>query len=281
MSEEEQNRVHDLLIDKFIYGLNEEEALELVDLGYELDEADSIERTVAALSLAGLDTSSQLPQELHSKLLSKGYEIVDEPRVVIPAAAVPQREIILSGGGSSSWFGWLGWAAAAAASIALAISLFVPRETVPRAGLPPPSPTPELRLDPGAKRQELIQTAGRVVSAEWGKGNVADLASVTGDVVWSDEKQEGYMRFRGLPRNDGSKETYQLWIFDESQDPKTPIDGGTFDVTADGEVVIPIDAKLRVRNPSAFAVTIEKPGGVVVSKREKIATLAPVKPGSA
>jgi anti-sigma-K factor RskA len=105
--------------------------------------------------------------------------------------------------------------------------------------------------------------------------------AVAGDVVWSDAKQEGYMRFTNLPKNDASVSTYQLWIFDETQSDKTPIDGGTFDVNADGEVIIPIDAKLKARGAKAFAITVEKPGGVVVSDRKKIPTLAPVKPNQA
>jgi anti-sigma-K factor RskA len=96
---------------------------------------------------------------------------------------------------------------------------------------------------------------------------------VGGDIVWSDSEQTGYMRFRNLPVNDKSKETYQLWIFDETQEEKTPIDGGTFDVDQNGEVVIPINARLKAKNPKAFAVTVEKPGGVVVSKRERIAAI--------
>jgi hypothetical protein len=88
------------------------------------------------------------------------------------------------------------------------------------------------------------------------------------------------MRFRGLPVNDVQKETYQLWIFDKTQDKATPIDGGTFDVTSDGEVVVPINAKLKAQEPVMFAVTVEKPGGVVVSKREKIVALAKVEPGT-
>ena len=84
------------------------------------------------------------------------------------------------------------------------------------------------------------------------------------------------MRFRGLPKNDGSKETYQLWIFDKTQKKETPIDGGTFDVTTDGEVIIPINAKLKAQGPALFAITIEKPGGVVVSDRKKLAALAKV-----
>jgi hypothetical protein len=47
-------------------------------------------------------------------------------------------------------------------------------------------------------------------------------------------------------------------------------------VNSNGEVVIPINARLKAKSPHLFAVTIEKPGGVVVSKREKIAAVAKV-----
>ena len=81
---------------------------------------------------------------------------------------------------------------------------------------------------------------------------------------------------RGLPKNDASKTSYQLWIFDANQDDKTPVDGGVFDINSEGEVIIPIDAKIKVGKPQMFAVTAEKPGGVVVSKRDKIVTIAKV-----
>ena len=54
------------------------------------------------------------------------------------------------------------------------------------------------------------------------------------------------------------------------------MDGGVFDVSADGEVIVPIDPKLGVVDPTLFAVTIEKPGGVVVSSRERLPLLASV-----
>ena len=47
--------------------------------------------------------------------------------------------------------------------------------------------------------------------------------------------------------------------------------GGVFDVTDAEEQLIPIQAKLQVVKPVAFAVTIEKPGGVVVSDQETFA----------
>ena len=41
-----------------------------------------------------------------------------------------------------------------------------------------------------------------------------------------------------------------------------------------GEVVVRIDPKLHVSEAALFAVTIERPGGVVVSKRERIVVTA-------
>ena len=77
-----------------------------------------------------------------------------------------------------------------------------------------------------------------------------------------------------MPVNDPSVSQYQLWIFDEDQE--HPVDGGVFDVTTSGEILIPIEAKLVVSKPTLFAVTIEKPGGVVVSNKERIAVVAEV-----
>lgn len=112
--------------------------------------------------------------------------------------------------------------------------------------------------------------------------NTEDVASqgVMGDVVWDSESQTGYMRFSGLPANDPEENQYQLWIFDAARGEQYPVDGGVFNVPAGvAEVVVPILAKLPVSNPALFAVTIERPGGVVVSSRERIVVVAPVNAG--
>jgi hypothetical protein len=41
-------------------------------------------------------------------------------------------------------------------------------------------------------------------------------------------------------------------------------------------VIVPITPKLRVGRPTLFAVTIEKPGGVVVSTRKRVTLVAKV-----
>ncbi len=66
----------------------------------------------------------------------------------------------------------------------------------------------------------------------------------SGDVVWNSAKQQGFMRFKGLAANDAKQSQYQLWIFDGKQDERYPIDGGVFDVTKTGDVIVPIQAKL-------------------------------------
>ncbi|MFO0936398.1 MAG: anti-sigma factor [Gemmataceae bacterium] len=126
------------------------------------------------------------------------------------------------------------------------------------------------------QRNDLLVRSGDAIQLAWSDGPTP-IAGARGDVVWSGREQRGYMRFQGLKVNDPNVEQYQLWIFDRNQDEKTPIDGGVFNVANDGEVVIPIHASLNVREPYLFAITIEKPGGVVVSDRKRLPLLATVR----
>jgi anti-sigma-K factor RskA len=127
-----------------------------------------------------------------------------------------------------------------------------------------------------AQRQALIAQGGEVIQLNWAAATYPGMQRVKGDVVWSDTTQKGYMRFVGMPANDPNEVVYQLWIFAANQDEKYPIDGGVFNITSNGEIIVPINAKLQVSKPGLFAITIEKPGGVVVSKRDKLALLAKV-----
>ena len=101
-----------------------------------------------------------------------------------------------------------------------------------------------------------------------------DWAEGAGDVVWSNDRQEGYLRLASLEANDPGQVQYQLWIFDGRRHVFNAVDGGVFDVAPGGELVVPIDPKLAVFEPVLFAITSEPPGGVVVSDRSRIATLA-------
>ncbi len=165
----------------------------------------------------------------------------------------------------ASSFNWnrAGWLVAAAAML-LAVLGWWPQFTT---RVPKPRTIAEERASLLAKGNSAIA---------WAKTPSPEAQSVQGDVVWSDAEQKGYMRFTGLPALDPNTSVYQLWIFDKEQDERYPIDGGVFTVNANGEVIVPIDAKIAVRQATLFAITIEKPGGVVVSKRDRLVLTAKV-----
>jgi anti-sigma-K factor RskA len=97
---------------------------------------------------------------------------------------------------------------------------------------------------------------------------------LSGEVIWNDEKQEGYMSLKNLAVNDPTQNQYQLWIVDPERD-ELPVDGGVFNITEkDGKQIIPIRNALAINKPVAFVITLEQPGGVVKSKQEVVVALA-------
>ena len=128
------------------------------------------------------------------------------------------------------------------------------------------------KLETPVARETYNQLADRegIVRWEWSDLKGTDSS---GDVVWDQQSQEGVMRIVDLAQNNPEVSQYQLWIL-EADGRKHPVDGGVFDVDAEGEVFIPIDAKLLAGKPAAFAITVERPGGVVVSDRKNLPLLA-------
>jgi anti-sigma-K factor RskA len=266
MKELTEERLFDLLVQQAVEGLNVAETNELRELENIFPmwkDDDSFEIAATAFSLANLDTSEDLPIHLQNKILENAE------RLFAPTPAEEVQKTFTFEPKRPAW-SWLGWAFAAVTSIALAFSLSTQSVNAPTQDIQKET------LNAFQLRRLLIDSDKNALQISWSKGNIKDLAEVSGDVVWSDAGQAGYMRFKGLPINDKLKECYQLWIFDETQDEKTPIDGGVFDINSDGETIVRITAKLRVKNPKLFAVTVEKPGGTVVSKRERIPVAAKI-----
>ncbi|MCM2375246.1 anti-sigma factor [Aporhodopirellula aestuarii] len=224
-------------------------------------------KAAAALDLAlSVPDAEQMPDHLRQKIVFDASKHVPEHSANLANvelgsksqryATIPLRERLA----------WL----AAAASILFAFGIWTLRE--PTIG--PNQNNPIVAMDFGQAREHLKASEDHI-AIEWAPGTTPFEQPVSGDVVWSNSKQEGFMRFVGMPVNDPNTEQYQLWIIDPARDDE-PIDGGVFDVTDTGEVIVPIDAKLKVLEPAAFAITIEKPGGVVVSTQERLPLLAAV-----
>ena len=284
MNENMDDQLRNLMCDRAVFGLTEEEAKQLEDLSAGASGMDALSYELAAAAFAVAETKvERMPAHLEARLL----KVADEHFVGERGGAVVESGIhdqptqtFRFEPKPKPFFNWFGWAAAAAACLVLVATIFYNQnrmsELQAKIDQLTPKPSPQLSL--AEQRDRLIAQATDIRRAEWKGGPYEPTEGVTGEVVWSDAEQRGYMTFRGLPVNDPNSEVYQLWMFEDAKLEEFPKDGGVFNVTSEGEVIIPIDAKLRTTDPKAFAVTIEKPGGVVRSSREKIAALAPVKP---
>lgn len=124
-----------------------------------------------------------------------------------------------------------------------------------------------------ARRAAVLAGDHQAFHREWKPGPSARDSHFSGDVVWSHERQDGWLSFRGLPKLDPDH-AYQLWIVDQRRD-GPPVDGGLFTIqNPESETLVPIHAHLRVEHPVAFVITIEPKNGVVVSKQEHVVAIA-------
>jgi len=285
--ENEKQKMLELLADQVLFGLDEKDARELEKLRKlypELSNDDSFELATAAINLTNLTIDEPLPAHMQEKLLAQAENFFDAPENVPNTARFESEEredtqsVYKFEPRRNSVWQWLGWALAGAACVVLAINLWSTRfsqKTENLAENPKTIETPAPEPSLAQKREQLLASRD-IVQTSWTEADPKKPKGISGDIVWSNAEQRGFMRFSGLPANDPSKETYQLWIFDETQNEKTPISGGVFDASPTGEIIIPIDAQIRVKKPKMFAVTAEKPGGVVVSKQEKIMAIAKI-----
>ncbi len=285
-ADRDAQRLKDLLAGKVLGDLSDAEFAE-VEAGI-ADNAqqallEDLEITAAAVQLAFTGAEEQLPAALRNRIRQQWSHppandlSTRSPRSLDKTGSLTSTNHDSSGHDKSGHFpsalaprptaarftsrelvAWL----VCAASVLITLGLWLPE----RASRP---------LALAEAREELQSDSGSII-AEWTSGSTPVEGEVTGDVVWNTNQQRGFMRFVGLPINNPTLEQYQLWIIDPGRD-KEPIDGGVFDITSDGEVIIPIDAKLQVVSPQAFAITIEQPGGVVVSTQDKLPLLASVK----
>lgn len=241
------------------------------------------EMTAAAVELAVLARAggplAPLPADLAGRISREAAPHLR--RVVAPES----RPVAPADGRRASDRSWLAaagwWTAACLAGIVLWQWSVVPRTAAPPDGIDPTASLVELR-------DKLLTEDPGAVTVAWKKAGddpaiIAEPAALEsagwlGDVVWSDARQQGFMRFRGLAANDPTETQYQLWIFDAERNEAYPVDGGVFDVPqqADGDVIVRIDPRLPISRATAFAITVERPGGVVVSERERLPLLAAV-----
>lgn len=256
----DSDRWEELQVARLLFGLAADEQAEYDELARQMpaEELDRYDSVVASLDVVWSDMQSEpLPENLRRAIRIRGeQELASKPVVSSATPAINSTAAIRV----SKYLPWL----VSAACLMLAVFTWISNRPAVKTG-----------PDVAQLRAELIAANEGLVQANWSAGPTPS-GNATGDVVWSAPRQQGFMRFRGLPVNSPTREQYQLWIFDKNQSDKTPIDGGVFDIATGEESIIPINAKLRVQDAFMFAITIEKPGGVVVSSRERLPLLAKV-----
>ncbi|MDZ7747890.1 MAG: anti-sigma factor [Halofilum sp. (in: g-proteobacteria)] len=261
MSAGHEQRLDELLLERATTGLDPAGEAELERLLAAADDVDpdAYEAAAAWFWLGAGDPEQPLPDDVAERA-RRGLESAPaaggDNVTPLRRRARPQRR-------SGALLPWV----AAAAALVIAVTGWWPR-LQPGAGGD--------QADLAAARAELVESAPDLVRVSWTATENPRAQQLQGGyVVWSDALQKGYMTFRGMPDNDPSEHQYQLWVFDATRSEQYPVDGGVFNARADGgEVIIPIESKLPVRRAQLFAVTLEPPGGVVVSDRDPILWVA-------
>lgn len=232
-----------------------------------------LERT-AALAATALAERPELPKHLQDRLAAAGLSFCAEQRrkagrptapspnasspILRPVAAAaidrptagPSVRTFLFGlaAGAALWFAW-------------------------GALRPVPPAAPTLTEPTLTEQRASLLAAPATVRLPWKAGPSPRSGAVTGEVLWSQDQQQGILTFRGLPALD-AEHRYQLWIVDGNRT-GAPVDGGVF-ALADGtaETLVAVQAKLPIGKPAAFVVTVEERAGVVVSKQEHVVAIA-------
>ena len=283
---DERARIEELLMQRVTGALSAPEADALTHL---LSQQSPVEarqweavaaELAAAISFESRTPEDTLPAALAARITGVGEALVRTTRPAVvasltapataPAAPSPRVVPIATARTRSRLVNWGGWLAAAAMlAVWVAGSRGPLRSTVEPTGVGPVASV-------GAQlRDSLLGSDSALVRLAWTTTADSSALGATGDVVWSARAQRGVMRIAGLQPNDRKRWVYQLWIFDKTRDQRYPVDGGVFDIPEGAhEVFVPIDARLPVGEAVMFAITVEPPGGVVVSTRERIALLA-------
>lgn len=255
----ENERLSDLLVQQATDGLNASEQAELERLlgAQPYEDSMRFEQTAAALVLASDLPLEELPPDLRARLESQADAFATREVAKVPRVTARKHSDMNRRTSQVVWW-------ALAASIAVAAVGWWPRERLQLA-------RESIAVnDPERHREELL-TKRSTLRLPWERTRDQAARDLRGEVIWDPTTQRGYMSFQGLAANDPKRLQYQLWIFDGTRDERYPVDGGVFDIVDGGEPVwIPIAAKLPVREATRFVVTVEPPGGVVVSARQRI-----------
>ncbi len=105
-------------------------------------------------------------------------------------------------------------------------------------------------------REEQDLTRLKVTALASLAGNTKEAQAIA---VWDPAKQTGLLTIDKLPAL-ADNQDYQIWVIDPAY--KNPVNGGVFHVGPDGHVALGFKPDQPVAQAAAFAISVEKKGGV-------------------
>lgn len=128
--------------------------------------------------------------------------------------------------------------------------------------------TKHTRLSVAAKQDQtpLIQQRDKllnvsdILQSNWLKTLNPQMKKVQGDLLWSGQQQQGFMRFFNLPIL-SSTQYYRLWIYDLEYSLDEPISAARFkaDPHIRKEFLVEILPEKTVKKPYKFVLKLETP----------------------
>jgi anti-sigma-K factor RskA len=116
--------------------------------------------------------------------------------------------------------------------------------------------------------ENMISSLGNKLrkSEDLARLKISALASLAGNTkeaqviaVWDPAQQSGLLTMEKLPAISETQD-YQIWVVDPAY--ANPVSGGVFHVSADGRIAVPFKPERPITHAAAFAVSLEKKGGV-------------------
>jgi len=280
MTRDPKTKALELLADRATEGLGAAEEAELdalLDRYPELDD-DSFDLAAAAAALAAEPAPAEpMPAHLRRRIEQQaaewvgggtaegGFEPVSAPVVELSSRRGWKRAV------TSPWVGL-----ATAASMVIAVGWFIQVANTPIETECYLTRVPAIAEHD--QRNQLMD-APDAVELAWRPTGDAAFQAVSGEVVWSSERQRGIVHLRGV-RPEELPDRLHLWIFD-AESRERPIDGGTLEVDATGEVLmaLALDGENRIR-PLRFELTVEEPEEPEPHYREPVLVASLGTPGT-
>jgi hypothetical protein len=262
MSEEQRRaREAELRADHALGAVDASDRAELGALARERQD-ESYDLAAAAAALAfGIRATTPLPEHLAKKVMAGADAYLDAnldpaaPRadagsisksttaagaqvIVMPLASGEERRERVD------YARWGGWVAAAACLVIAVMQGIAPRGSA--AGNP-------------AQSTRVALVAGSDAS-----GTVA-----SGELAWVASDERGTLRVRGLAPSAPGEE-YEAWIVDSTRDGEVAVPLGHF-AAGGSETVLDVRSPVQIAAARRLVVTVERAGGVLVSKRSRVA----------